>query len=1328
MGDKNTKIGQDDVPDNFDIDETSNWAAQAFSRMTQEVQYFWFCGSSNQESLIDDEPTVSDGIIEISFLDEESEEDVDFESEEGNELAPGETDSEGYTARERGDMLQLVAETIRTMRASDDPNTRRYGEQLHVMSNDSEQRALANAIILRLQEPERVNRFMAILNDPAQRNVADRLKPMVLDFTNSFTVASFMETLTGSNAVQRADAEQILAMLNSPTDSPLGLALLNGFNVGSAEMHTMLELLKDPAKRETARALRDLLTSPEEGNSRAGYHLLALLTSTDGSAQSAAQRLLSRLADPAKRASAITLASALNTPALILTATDIFNDPRKGTAAKGLLEMLQNPEQLDSAVALLELLGSRFGTDRQQGSKIIELLNDAEKAPLAKRLLNIRDVGHRNNIMQLFGQSGEAAVPRILDLYESPGRRDQRAYFDLQYYLDSSDSRERNLGRALIQRLANPAQASLTVDLLKQFQTTTELEEINAMITPENAATVSGMLNGSADDRRRLHAIVDLRIGGNSDLKVDGLVKKPSMDYRPPIDQRPTANRLFQMLTGTDVAARSGAQTLLDRVTNPLHIRPAVAALSDDKQRGGMQPILAMLTSNDYRDRNGANLVLQLMATDPPVRFREPFYGGGKKLDFSGGGKGFEGNELENKNKGVGKGVGKDIRDDKLPSAEFDFEPLKGPSPEQVRAARLIAALNDPARREETRNLLRVVDSKEELSTLDSMSQESNRRFVAMLTNPAVADRTRTIMNNLQGSSAEAMLSIISDPGQRGLASSLMQMLAESPVAVREFLDQRDQPTGQALARMLSNINTSYDAERIMTTVPAAYRTQFLAMYADPEQRVATRHLFSLLGSEAPGAVTAATNLMTMLAAGDTQVGRDGRQLLAMLSGSPQERSRAELMISTLRTPNQIRSLFELERTPAARDLILERLASNEERQERARELLTPLAGTEAQLRNRFLAMLANPTQRMLATIMLDTLNPDARNAMVTILDTPSQAATARMFSTLLQGSPTERMNVRLLLDPANGIGTRMRGMLLNESSRPVAMMALQVLNEPTQMNSFLDLMTDNSSRSTAHVRQMLLSGETAQTSQAKTLLSLWGSNRSAGRALLNMLNTPTEAQRARAILSAGPDAERLHRSLNDGGAVGTALLAMFNNPDQRSRATELYRNLDDGQIAQVLSMLNSPETRPAGEYLLSMVGNEERPRLVRQMLELTGSPSGARVLRMLADPTSDDFDIAHNLSSIGNANIAPFLDVIRNDAHRHAANELISMIRPGDYNNSQAVSRLMTMLTSASTRQEGERLLAMIGDSRHRSAAIRQLDNMIDRQNPSDFEGLIKK
>ncbi len=1333
MSDRLATGDTDEVISMFSQEEdiTNDWSR----RMSQEVNNIWFGrGIVLRGTTLDDETEEDE---ELNFEEEEeSEEKQEYQIEESEEIffeiypdelpteppGPGDTDSEGYTARERAERDQQVVDAINSLKESTDPVTQANGNRLEAMFNSPE-RNVATAITQQFVGPEQINQLMAILNNPAQTRAANTLRQILPRIGDNFAAVALVDSLMSTDASTRNDGAQLLTMLNSEADSPLALALLNGIMIGPQERHKMLELLNTPAQAPTATALRNLLTSQNENEVRAGNRLLSLMTDTDPLAQRAARSILERLNNPDKRADAITLASVLNTPGEIVKVSEILDTPSQKTAARNIMRMLESEEQSDSAVRLLDLISGQFDVDRQQGLRLLGMLNDTEQAALAQRILDIPDVEYRNNILRLHLNATTApAVPRILALRESTDRLDRIAYADLQYYLDSGDTQEQTIGRDLAQLLAGPATADLAIEILKKFKTPAEAAEMISIVKGASPQTLEGMrslLTGSREDLSRLHKLIELRVGGfnysDRDVKAE-LTKKPFTEEFRQVDQRPTANRLFEMLTGTDPEQRSAAQTLLDRVTNPTHIRPFLnLPRNSDKSKDAGQ-LLSMLASNDHQDRRGANILLEMLATDPPVPLR-PY----KEFDGFGGSSGGKKSDL-----GIGDGLSKapaDIKpfDDGKERAAFTQ------SAAQIRAVTLLAMLTNPAQRDAARNLLRVVNSPEDIQRLDAMRPDATRQsLITMLNNPAQESTARRILDSLDAGAATTMLTIVSDPSRRALADRLMQMLPESTSTVRSFLDNFTRATEQQLAQMLADPNRSYEAEQIMNSVPTRHQAQLLAMLNDPEQRAGARQVYNLFTSDAPEAVRSGPTLLEMMASQNETTSQNGRRLLSMLSGSETDRSRARLMLSTLSAPDQFRRLFSLidgGQTHAS-NLMLEMLGSNEDRQARARYMLTARPGP-GQPNDQLLQMLGNPAESALAFNMLNTLDPAQISRMMTIRNTRGQEELARTLGTLLNGSAVQRMNVRLLLQEG-GNGARILSMLTTDATRNATQLALSTLNDADQIVALVNI--SNAQRPAyQQLQQMLSSGDTTQINQAKTLLQMVGRASSSGNQILQLLNTPSTANRARQILSAGSPlhAERLQQMLVSSSEqeLGQQMLTMFNNPDHRSQASVLLMQLSNQEISRLFSITRNPATREAGEFLLSLLGDEDRGGITRRLLAMSESSAlgGQRMLQMLNDPYSPDFETAMNLEQLG-SNAGLFLDILQNPQHREAAGHLRNMIKPDEYGNPRAVNALLRLLSQSATQAEGQRILAMMSDSRHRDAAIRLLDNRVFANRPGDY------
>ncbi len=441
------------------------------------------------------------------------------------------------------------------------------------------------------------------------------------------------------------------------------------------------------------------------------------------------------------------------------------DESNDGTDSQGYTARERAELAQSEATTLLDLLNSPFNFDSIEGRELLNWLNSPDRSQLARRLLNFSDEQHRSNLLNIAGDDDRiAALPRILDLRESNNRRDNRAYADLQYYLESGDPTERYIGRSLVLLMVSNDTVGLAVEILKQFESPTLAREMLNLIsqsTPQSVQAIRSLITGSSEDRNRLHRLIELRTGPINNFNE---IKKITAPQAGPIpgaqDERPIANRLLAMLTTDNPQQRTIAQTLIDRVPNLSHTSHLLNLLTSDRHRAGANEVISMLRSTDYRQVQGANILLQfLVAESLPV---------GNRAGLQ---------EL--------KGQGR------------QNVPLDG-----NQALELIERLSDAQQREATRQLLRAVESTSELTTILRMPAEERVQTISMLNNRELSNSMRRIINNLPSSAVSTMRTMLANPAQRSLAERLLR-LDNSSDAVTEFLDKIAQPAQRQLEQML---------------------------------------------------------------------------------------------------------------------------------------------------------------------------------------------------------------------------------------------------------------------------------------------------------------------------------------------------------------------------------------------------------------------------------------------------------------------------------------------------------------------------------------------
>lgn len=442
-----------------------------------------------------------------------------------------------------------------------------------------------------------------------------------------------------------------------------------------------------------------------------------------------------------------------------------------------------------------------------------------------------------------------------------------------------------------------------------------------------------------------------------------------------------------------------------------------------------------------------------------------------------------------------------------------------------------------------------------------------------------------------------------------------------------------------------------------------------------------------------------------------------GQRVLALLNGNIGQREQARALIAGMPSSHYA-GMFALMDTPnqtSAASLIMELIASPETRG-RGIELLSP-ARPDCDTTRQLFTMLNNPSESQIARAMITSLSPPARSYVLSILNDPSKASTAQQLRQLLLGNQTQQHNIESTLNSINFVrAARVVEMLGRDSDRDLANFMLSNISNEHHLRAFANLATNSTNRRAAdNIRNMLQSGDSVRVQSANTLLAMHSGELQSletARRLVDMLNSPDTTQRAERILSLAEPARviRLHQMLDR--PAGQAVLAMLTGTErERVQATALLRTeLEHEAIGRLLSISSNPSTSQAAQNLLERARRE--PYVVRDTLELISStpgPNADRILRMLADPNSERFELALSVRHL-NGQAGTCLDILENPQHLNAARELRRLLSPSGFLDTDAVRALLDLLSLPATRTEGERLLAMLGERENAETAVRAL------------------
>ncbi len=344
-----------------------------------------------------------------------------------------------------------AAAQLRAMMNSDSAEARGVALLMEVPATNRQ----AEEITLMLASPgARRNEAKAILTGRNSVRELEALLNLRNDATKRVAYATVLEMLQSSDPSKRESARALVQVLgnggdkNSRTDDRDGAAFIDALNASStrAVARRALELSKTPAQ---IGAMRRMLQEPED---RAAIDTLHDLN-----------------ADVASRADA-EIISGLPTPAQIRTMLALRNNPEQAEAFARLKIMLSDETQAVRAQILLQELSGPAGNARNSAAVLLRMLNNPEKQERAELVLNrmIQPLPSAEFLRTLFSSDDVVAGDFIADLLQRQQPEQMQMMLELSEMLVSQDINTRVEAGRVLRMLNDRQQQNIAMRLLQR--------------------------------------------------------------------------------------------------------------------------------------------------------------------------------------------------------------------------------------------------------------------------------------------------------------------------------------------------------------------------------------------------------------------------------------------------------------------------------------------------------------------------------------------------------------------------------------------------------------------------------------------------------------------------------------------------------------------------------------------------------------------------------------------------------------------------------------------------------------------------------------------
>jgi hypothetical protein len=1186
----------------------------------------------------------------------------------------------------------LAGRRIEAMLNSGDKRQQEDARKLLEMASDPEKKELAVAIVVDIPTAQARSTFLDVLSNPAQQVAAQNLSDMLLGFGYA-------------NSTERGGAQTLLGLLGSPLEG----------------------------QKTAGNKLLAMLNSSDSELNMAASGLLKLMANGDVQSALDAEKLSSMLlgSDPKEQQLAKTALSKLNCPKEIHAFVGLLEQAGAGKAVEKIAQMLGSPAEERQGRALLGLLTSDYEVERNDGQRLFALLQSAEPSDskFALRVLNsVGDMEHRRAILNAW-QNAELkpGIERVLDCAESTNRKDRLRGSELLNALSHKNNQESQTGEGILRLLGGDIrERALAGVMLDNFNSAQRREMLGMLQSENNKAGVERLvdyLTGTPQQRSAAEAL----------LRVQGGLKTNLLNRLGEPDQEETVFLMLHHLTG------------------PSQIAEMAKLLDDPRYKDAAQKMIGMLKDGerDYRNVSDVRTVLYMMGALDDAERPVPNFGKPQEVDTTNGerllrllsSENADDRQLAVQLLRVNDPVARNslvtmLHDTKVPqNKELAHRLLKmlGGAEDGPLAADMLRTFSGPDAPAKMQKMIEILDNpnlKQAAAQLRLMSARDGGQLLELLASG----------NPDQRQAGEKLLDLLNDPNKDliGAARKIMQSRLgwQEVDALHTLLTNPDsERSARALVDLVVGLNQGdTDLQAVLRTRDGV--SSFLKRYyaADLKEKESTE----------PKEKEAAR-----------QDKKSCQTLFDMLA-KPESRGVAQAILSNLTDPEQVKRMVEALENPRTRAgaeqliklmqpegmsgkfaAVAEMLGSKDEATRRGAERLLAMLGDSEQVKaGKALIETARDPQslkKLVEMIGKDDLTEGGRQALAQILFLAGSSGNGdrKALSNLVALIGSDLPAVRQ-------VGERLAEMLSDHATKAQAKAVLSGLEQPAHCVRVMEMLQSPASAQAGKVLvDMLASGKEEQVSGVQSLFA--NSRLSIGSSLdrperleveemIARLGDPRTSELAKKALSCARSPEQL-RLLNDmlnnpayHKQIET-MHAMSQSPEKQIYVQSMLSGLKQpDQLKEMLNIAGDPQRQKEFETLLELLSNDEFSEEVstaRAVLAMLSSPqrevseAGAKVLKALGCPEVAK-PLTKVLAAVGpNARLADFLCKPENKLALESLGDSISdNLFERDLGPLRNLAQHLNSSKEAD-RREGERILKMLSDPRHRLTGLRLLEQL---------------
>jgi hypothetical protein len=1068
----------------------------------------------------------------------------------------------------------------------------------------------------------------------------------------------------------------------------------------------------------------------------------------------------------------------------------ILKDPSLAASSKKLLDMLDPKGSVDSrlaATSLLSMLASTDKQDKEDGIRLLKMLGDQSTEGVAKQLLNgimFNRQGVQDTLALLSNPGQKDAAKLVLDLLNSKNEGDNVAAQGLVRMVSDRNPLVRKDAQELMKMLGDNDQKSVAKSILTHVDDNGQVGQLLSILHKSELKQAGQELLKLLDSDKSGSASELLRLinSKSPEEKSDGL-------------------RLLKLLNAPEQRDRANAAGVLESVPNADQRRYLIDKLESPESKSGAQKLLEMMSSTSKKEREigegllseasreggsrraeklitllGGNEQQQAVARTVLTRVREP----GPQNELL--------NLLASKeNAAAGKEIvsmlngSADQRTAARNMLEFAYNKVDRPA-----QGTYISASEQKSGAETIKTLLKKIASPAEqgeavtmLKSLQNISQAT--KLFDLMNNPAHKDASRELLKMLDSKnyseqrSATAVLEMLGarasvDPdGQRiaglyadsrklraDVGNGLLKMLGkpEERDAAKQMLSDVYQPLdlrvsrgfpvtevpglielkraqnliaqapkdGEQLMSMLKKLDTRAVGKEMLSSLSSSQEIkQMLDFLSKPENEKDANQLRELTQYLPVGKTG---NLMKMLVSENSDTRSTGEELLKRLQ-NPLERFDVQSLLSADLSAKNVRALNKLLTdvgTKPTAEAIKEMLSSGAEGALNARALLRMSDSDQLATRQAFssvVKMLSNPQQSDIAKQLVSSFEN---------ISTGDSSTFERMVQAL--GNEKECKGaqelIKLMKSGEDGINPRAIELMakLNDGeprTRQTAEIMLQMLGDPDKSKLARNLVDSlRTDQWTEFLKQTSSAPNqtAAQKEISKQLTQLMGSNNPLERIgvsnLIDMLK-PVNTEYGTA-----EDTVRL--------AAGKHLLGMLGAQKEQANARGILTKLErTSDLVGLAGLLKDPSRAAAGRMLTDMLrsNNPQEVQSATAFIRALSNPDNVgfsgdltkkltdgvnRVVSMLGKPETRDL-AKLGLSTISQpAHVANITEMLADKRFHGDLKKLNEMARsPGD---AQTVNSMLDSLPNA------KQISAMLALKDKQPAGFEQLASMLNNEN----------